>query len=281
MKRLFAFLLCLVLPILCACGVEQGNKSDTVPTLAEGSHNAGETPYIRTQSTADAQSIERLKANAANDDIMTAEEFMEFAFAGVGKLYFKENELDAFRALDQTAEYTFYVQDYFGAKTDERLDRYNEMTSLQSDLMHEYQLAELGDTPEGDHDFDRSAYVITDSLFTNEDALSRLPREWFENERMVAEYFNTEYDYVRIIAIYNVYVMQTAKMFADLGCKAEVRRCNTDSVGETASSDICFVTTTPEHLWEISDKVEPLCLVEDVSDALRERYDNITWTSEG
>ncbi len=41
MKRLFAFLLCLVLAVLCACGVEQGSKSVIVPTLTEGSYDAG------------------------------------------------------------------------------------------------------------------------------------------------------------------------------------------------------------------------------------------------
>lgn len=281
MKRLFAFLLCLALLTLCACASPAAAVNETAaPTLAEGSHGANETPVVRTEETANAQRAERVK-EAAEEKIASEKEFMDSVFAPVGKLYFKENELDAFRALDQTAEHTFAVQDYFGAKTDERLERYDEMTALQFELAEQYQQAENGETPQGEHDFDRSAYSVSNSQYPSEAALSRLPQEWFVNEQKVTAYFATEYDYVQILAIYNVYVMKTAKMFAELGCKTEVRRYSAVVEGETSNSDICFVTTTPEHLWEISDKVEPLCLVEDVSDALRQRFDSVAWSSEG
>lgn len=281
MKRLFAFLLCLVLAALCACASPAAAASETAePTLAEGSHGANETPVVRTEETANAQRDERMK-EAAAEKTASEKEFMDSVFAPVGKLYFKENELDAFRALDQTAEHTFAVQDYFGAKTDARLERYDEMNALQFELAEQYQQAEIGDTPQGEHDFDRSAYSVSDSQYPSEAALSRLPQEWFENEQRVADYFAAEYDYVQILAIYNVYAMNTAKTFAELGCKAEVRRYSAVVDGGVSNSDICFVTTTPEHLWEISDKVEPLCLVEDVSDALRLRFDSVVWSSEG
>lgn len=283
MKRLFAFLLCFATALLCACGASRAaapDAPDNAPTLAEGSHGAETAPIVRTQETADAQRIERMEKDAAEKSV-GEKEFMDSLFAPVGKLYFKQNELDAFRALDQAAEHTFAVQDYFGAKTDARLARYDEMTALQFDLMQQYQQAKNGETPPGEHDFDRSAYSVSHSQYPNEAALSRLPREWFESAQAVADYFATEYDYVQILAVYNVYVMQTAKMFADLGCKTEVRRYSASVDGEQASSNICLVTTTPEHLWEISDKVEPFCLVEDASDALRERFDELMWSSEG
>lgn len=281
MKRLFAFLLCLALLTLCACASPAAAVSETAaPTLAEGSHGTNETPVVRTEETANAQRTERVK-EAAEEKIASEKEFMDGVFVPVGKLYFKENELDSFRALDQTAEHTFAVQDYFGAKTDDRLERYDEMTALQFELAEQYQQAENGEPPHGEHDFDRSAYSVSDSQYPSEAALSRLPREWFENEQKVADYFATEYDYVQILAIYNVYVMKTAKMFAELGCKTEVRRYSAVVDEEASNSDICFVTTTPEHLWEISGKVEPLCLVEDVSEALRQRFDSVVWSSEG
>lgn len=279
MKRLFAFLLCFAMAALCACIAPDAAAPDDAPTLAEGSHGADAAPIVRTQETADARRNERAEKDAAEKS-MSEKAFMDSVFAPVGKLYFNQNELDAFRALDQTGEHTFAVQDYFGAKTDARLERYDEMTALQFDLMQQYRQAENGDTLPGEHDFDRSAYSVADSQYPNAAALSRLPREWFENEKMVANYFATEYDYVQILAVYNVYVMQTAKMFADLGCKTEVRRYSTADGGEEGS-DICLVTTSPGHLWEISDKVEPFCLVEDASDALRERFDKLVWSSEG
>lgn len=214
MKRLFAFLLCFAIAVLCACASQASAVRETAaPTLAEGSHGANETPIVRTQDTVNAQRVERMKEETIEKSV-SEKEFMDSVFAPVGKLYFRENELEVFRAFDQTAEHTFLIQDYFGAVSDERTEH------------------------------------------AGNDMAAKL-------------------------SVYNEYAQKTAKTFADLGCKTEVRRYSADVDGGVGNSDICFVTTTPEHLWEISDKVEPLCLVEGVSDALRQRFDSMVWSSEG
>lgn len=139
MKRLFAFLLCLALAVLSACGASHADA----PALAEGSHGAAETPIVRTRSAAPAKNAEAEPEgedkNAAGEDAVTGKEFMDSAFSSVGRLYFREDELAAFRALDQTAEHTFLVQDYFGAQLDPRMEQAEDMTAIFA-LRDEYVL---------------------------------------------------------------------------------------------------------------------------------------------
>lgn len=77
MKRLFAFLLCFALAVLCACGASRADA----PTLAEGSHAAAETPFVRTRSAAPAQNAELEGENTAGEDSVTVKEFMDSFFA--------------------------------------------------------------------------------------------------------------------------------------------------------------------------------------------------------
>lgn len=252
-----------------------------VPTLEEGSHGANEMPVIRTGDTANAQLAPDAAENTPGEESMSGEEFLQSIYANVGSLYFKESELEAFRALDPAAEYTFMVQDYFGAQRDERLARYNEMNTLQWEMEQLYQKAELGETPAGEHDFDRSVYTFVDNTFMNEDVLSRLPREWFDNEQMLTDYFATEYDLSEILSVRNEYARKTAEAFAALGYKTEVRQYTGSVMEQGTHTDICIVTVSPEKLWDLGEKAETAYLVEDFTSTLRERFDSVIWSSEG
>lgn len=286
MRRLFAFLLCFALACVPLGGCARAEKltaaqSDDVPTLEEGSHGANEMPVIRTEDTANAQLAPDAAENTPGEESMSGEEFLQSIFANVGRLYFKENELEAFRALDPTAEHTFMVQDYFGAQRDERLARYNEMNTLQWEMEQMYQKAELGETPAGEYDFDRSVYTFVDNTFMDEDVLSRLPREWFDNEQMLADYFATEYDLSAILSVRNEYARKSAEAFAALGCKAEVRQYTESVTEQGMHTDVCIVTVSPERLWSLGEKAETAYLVEDFTSTLRERFDSVIWSSEG
>lgn len=79
----------------------------------------------------------------------------------------------------------------------------------------------------------------------------------------------------------NEYVMQTAEVFAALGCPTRVCAVSSIEDGEEVQSYICIITVTPAQLWKLSGQVEGLYIVERLWDSVKARFDETVWTSEG
>lgn len=242
MKRLFAlfFIIVILSFTLCACGQAQNTApsptaTSGLPTLAAGSHGVEATPYVRTEYSVEIEEREQSEA-----------EVWDESYRHIGKLYSTKSEMEYLQSLPQDAEAVFAVNDMFGYKNDPRVIKYDTVIDLDLRNHELFERVACGDMPEGEYDFDRSAYTWATDSYANE-YLDKLPLEWFENQQTIQDLIN-EYDENSITDIMNEYTLKTAETFASFDIKCEVRSNTHISNASDHAYYMCFVYTTSEKL---------------------------------
>lgn len=274
MKRLFAFLLCFALltPALTGCG--NAAAEQTVPgaqELAGDSRGAETLPsdgtgYIRPASTPEQPESETY------DDW---EALLEATYTREGNFFFKENELEDFKALPQDEPYSFVVHEEPGADADLRLDEWKENQDNMFRAEKIYSACQAGEPPEGDYDVDPNEYPQAKSSCAA-GMLDKLPREWFELTEKVIDYIG-KIRWQDYLDIRNEYELRSAELFTAAGCTCEVRSSTDIYDGQKETSYICIVTATPAQLWEISGQMENMYFIEQLYKTVDARFDTRVW----
>ena len=281
MKRLFAFLLCfiLALPALTGCGVAQGDAApqDNVPAEATP---AEITPTALPPTPAATAVPTLAQAQSTAVEYGSWEELLASLYTAVGRFYFKPEELEDFRALPQDEEYSFVVHRQPGAKGDARMTEYNEMSALAfaDSKLYDDCMANGGHV--GDNGVDPDDYPWAKDSYAAT-ALEKLPREWFENEQRVRDYFNTVDTNALVNSLYNEYELKSCAEFAAAGCACEVRAYTEVDGGAEVTHYICIVTVTPARLWELSaDESGEMYRIEPLYPAVEGRFSQLICTGE-
>ena len=71
-----------------------------------------------------------------------------------------------------------------------------------------------------------------------------------------------------------------AKKFAELGCDAKVKEMRSVEDGKEYLAWVTIITTTPSHLWELSDSLEEQLHVEQLYQSVDIRFDTVVWPEE-
>ena len=269
MKRLFAFLLCFILALstLTGCGAVQGDAAPPANAPAEPATTpAAPSPTTQAQSTAGEYGAWR--------------ELLASQYAAVGRFYFNPEELANFRALPQDEEYSFVMHQMPGAKGDARMAEYNELSELALADSKLYDDCMTNGGLAGDNGVDLEDYPWAKDSYAAA-ALDKLPREWFENEQRVRDYFAAVDTNALISGIYNEYEQKSCAEFAAAGCACEVRAYTEVDGGAEVTHYICIVTLTPARLWELSaDESGEMYLIEPLYPAVAGRFSQLICTGE-
>lgn len=280
MKRLIIILLCALMPLTALTGCEGQEAPAQVPTLEENSHSAEEVPFIRTDSFTSPR--EEAGTTEEVETYSSYEELLESMYVREGGFFFKAGEREEISTWPQDEERDFVFYPKPGEYGDERLERQRQMENLIEDNNRLYMDCLSGNPPEGDYTVKPEEYpefMSQGSLPT--DDLEKLPREWFENQRLIVDYFANEYDAGLRSRIRNEYIMAEAEYFASLGLPVQVYAKDDLSDGQEISTYICVVTLTPRRLLELSGEAEGLYTVEQLFDRVKTSHHRPVWTSEG
>jgi len=71
-----------------------------------------------------------------------------------------------------------------------------------------------------------------------------------------------------------------AQKFVELGCEAKVKEMRSVEDGKEYLAWVTIITTTPSHLWELSDSLEEQLLVEQLYQSVDIRFDTVVWPEE-
>ncbi len=71
-----------------------------------------------------------------------------------------------------------------------------------------------------------------------------------------------------------------AQKFVDLGCEAKVKEMRSVEDGKEYLAWVTIITTTPSHLWELSDSLDERLHVEQLYESVDIRFDTVIWPEE-
>ena len=71
-----------------------------------------------------------------------------------------------------------------------------------------------------------------------------------------------------------------AEKFSELGCEAKVKEMRSVEDGKERTAWVTIITTTPFHLWEISDSLSEKLHVEQLYKSVDIRFDTVVWPEE-
>ena len=71
-----------------------------------------------------------------------------------------------------------------------------------------------------------------------------------------------------------------AQRFVELGCEAKVKEMRSVEDGKEYLAWVTIITTTPSHLWELSDNLEEQLHVEQLYQSVDIRFDTVVWPEE-
>ena len=71
-----------------------------------------------------------------------------------------------------------------------------------------------------------------------------------------------------------------AQKFVELGCEAKVKEMRSVEDGKEYLAWVTIITTTPSHLWELSDSLEEQLHVEQLYQSVDIRFDTVVWPEE-
>ncbi len=71
-----------------------------------------------------------------------------------------------------------------------------------------------------------------------------------------------------------------AQKFVELGCEAIVKEMRSVEDGKEYLAWVTIITTTPSHLWELSDRLEEQLHVEQLYEGVDIRFDTVVWPEE-
>ena len=71
-----------------------------------------------------------------------------------------------------------------------------------------------------------------------------------------------------------------AQKFVELGCEAKVKEMRSVEDGKEYLAWVTIITTTPSHLWELSDSLDEQLHVEQLYESVDIRFDTVVWPEE-
>ncbi len=229
MKKTIWLLLSAVL-LLCGCSARQSEGPSPWP-----SHSPEATPYVRLENEAATGPTAEANVQASYQDTLRA------LYEKEGRFYFKDWELEMFKALPPDEPYRFAVYLEPLWSTDDRL-------------------------PENSPEFIELLY---DKTVTQE--------ELAEKGKELGMY--TQEHYTLRSEINLEYALKAAKAFADAGCESEVKYSETVQNGFSYTSYLAIVSTTPARLFELSSQMDDLYFIEQLYELADHNHNVLYWSS--
>lgn len=266
MKRLLAFFLGLAL-LLCGCG-------QTGPAAEESPAPKGTPVVYMPKGEAEKEPTAEEQA-AEEEDAISFEEWLEEMYVNVGSFSYNERDYEAFLALNQGEETRFNVslfEEFFAGEEEQALQ--SAITEAGQRAREIYLAVEEGEPPEGNYQVDRSLYPEAE-LWANAEMLDKLPEEWYalqklcneKNEELLSLRSQTELDCC----------LSAAQAFSDQGCEAQVYGVLDQDYGQEYYWYVCFVTMSPEKMWELGETMEGHYFIEPCYEGVALRCNIPVW----
>ena len=274
MKKVLILLFTLCL-LLSACGKAPAEPAGIMEPPAT------ESPAEPTPSP--AAQLERLSpAEREQRKLEEGEEWLSEYFVHWGKFYSQKEDYEAFLALPQEEPAVFSVQ-YF-TKEGVAGQRFNQLNNQYMRLFEEMEeienAAREGRQIQGyTYGADTSAWEYSNPNVEK----SALPLEYFQladQLQQIGSQITPELQAQRDEER-NQLKLELAQLLAEQGFKTEVWATKTVEDYEEKQVYICFLTATPEELWELETltEISPV-FIEPQYESVRLRFDIPIWTSE-
>ena len=274
MKRflILLFILCL---LLSACGKAPAEPAGIMePPATESPAEATPSPAAQLKRLSPAEREQR--------KLEEGEEWLSEYFVHWGKFYAQKEDYEAFLALPQEEPAVFSVQYFF--KEGEAGQQFNQLNNQYMRLFEEMEeienAAREGRQIQGyTYGADTSAWEYSNPNVEK----SALPLEYFqlaEQLQQISSQITPELQAQREEER-NQLKLELARLLAEQGFKTEVWATKTVEDYEEKQVYICFLTATPEELWELEalTEISPV-FIEPQYESVRLRFDIPIWTSE-
>lgn len=262
MKKVLILLFTLCL-LLSACGkapaeppaTEQPSNGDSLEAAAEG--------------------------QATNFDEMDYDQMMEKFYTTLGCFQIKKTDYEQFVQLPPKEAFPFavHLRNWEDPEFMQEYLAFNAECAAISDKMKEIETACLaGQPPEGyTYGTDISGFAWVEGSLAA-DYADVLPLEWFQmQEELNASHGQKNKLFYEGLGKADLAI---AKIFAEVGCKAEVYGNQQIEGGVTYMASTCFVTATPGQLQTLSQEIHMELLLEPRYEVVKDRFDTLLWSSE-